>query len=199
MIRFVLTIFVLVSISACSPSYMTTSGAEFLSRGPTSDPDIAAAAAYEPDLRLPARIAVVQLVYGRATPIQAPLVEVAQPVLNTPRFGQMVPLNQLTLPSRYQQNPVGALRQAAAAQHADYLLVVSLDPTRNTAEALFVDVRSGYPYASVSADVPGTGIRNFWGGPSRSPARIARRANVMARALAPQLAQMFEGLAERAR
>ena len=202
MIRSILLISAL-SLGACSPSFMTTSGAEYLARGAFSDPAIAEAAAYEPNLQFPARIAVVQLVYGQATPVQAPLLEVAEPVLNHPEMGEMVMLSATAMAISDGQRYIGPerashLRRHAASRHADYLLVIALDPSRNTAEALFLDVRNGYPYATVSADVPGQGGTNFWGNPMRDPARIERHADRLARALAPELAQMFMGLVQNA-
>ena len=197
------TLFTALILGACAPSIMTTSGAEYLSRGTFSDPSIAEAADYEPDLRFPARIAVVQLVYGHAAPLQAPLLQVAEPVLTHPQMGEMIPLNPLTMAiSDGRRNDwrerASSLRRHAASRHADYLLVIALDPTRNTAEALFLDVRSGYPYATVRADVPGSGGSNFWGNRMRDPARIDRHADRLAQALAPDLAQMFLQLVESA-
>lgn len=191
------------ALSACQTSYMTTSGSEYLARGDFSDPSIAAAAEYEPNLQLPARIAVVQLIYGQVSQLQAPLLEVAEPILTHPNMGEMVPLTPLTMAISDGRRGdwrerASSLRRHAASRHADYLLVIALDPTRNTAEALFIDVRNGYPYATVSADVPGRGGTNFWGNRMRDPARIERHADRLARALEPQLAEMFRGLVERA-
>ena len=56
----------------------------------------------------------------------------------------------------------------------------------------------GYPYASVETSGPGRGATNVWGNPLRNPARIERESLQLARALMPELAEMFTGLAARA-
>lgn len=198
-------IFLLVSamtLSACA--VRTTSGAAYLAESPISDPSIAQAAAYEPDLEFPARIAVAQVVYGQLTEVQDSLVNVAQPVLGHPEMGEIIALTPIMLsfadlPRRAGWRPrIENFRTLAASRHADYLLIIALDPTQNTAEALFVDVRSGYPYASVSTDVPGRGATNFWGNRLRNPDRINREATRLADALAPDLVQMFMELVQEA-
>lgn len=180
-------------ISACSPNIQTTSGAAYLAASPIDDPAIVNAAAIEPDLRFPARIGVVQMVQGRIWDVSDGLL----PEVPVASIGEIVPLSPLTFGltgthhSRYRNPQIDNFREIAASRHVDYLLVVALNPARNTAEAVLVDVRTGYPYASASADVPGNGRRNFWGNPSRNQAVLDREGDRLAEALAPDLAEMF--------
>lgn len=187
-------------LSACN--IQTTSGAAYLAEGPITSRAVAEAAAIEPDLEFPARIAVAQTVYGRLTEVQDVLVEVATPVLTHPQMGEMIALTPIMwqfadLPrNAYGQRQLENFRALAASRHADYLLIIALDPTRNTAEALFVDVRSGYPYATATADVAGRGATNFWGNRLRNTDRIDREADRLARALAPELVELFQALVD---
>lgn len=190
------------ALSACSTSFQTTSGARYLSVGEIDSASVAAAAAHEPRLEFPARIGVIRLVYGRLTTIPSEERALFTEALDgRDNWGEFVMLG----PLEAQLNRIPAMgarpleyRRLGASRHLDYILFLAYDPTRNSAEALFMDVRSGYPYASIEADVPGSGATNFWGNRLRNPARIDRESLRLARALAPELSGMFAGFSERA-
>ncbi|WP_308916416.1 hypothetical protein [Jannaschia sp. LMIT008] len=142
MIRSLALLAILVS-AACQPTIQTTSGADYLSRGPIADPAIRAAAAVEPDLRFPARIGIARIVNGALT--QAPPREAcASPT--SPRhagMGEWVPLSPLVagmVETRRDSSLIQTMRTAAARQHLDYLLVYELGarsgPTGDTPFAL---------------------------------------------------------------
>ena len=54
--RILIPFLVATVLAGCTADVQTTSGTDYLSRGPIADPAIREAAAIEPDLRLPARI-----------------------------------------------------------------------------------------------------------------------------------------------
>ncbi|MEL6887477.1 MAG: hypothetical protein AAFO86_02090 [Pseudomonadota bacterium] len=77
--------------------------------------------------------------------------------------------------------------ELAASRHLDYVLVVSLDPHKNTAEALFMDVRTGYPHGSMETTGPGRGVTNLFGYRPTNPNKINRATSRLTKALKPQL------------
>ena len=190
-------------LAACSVDYQTTSGAAYLAQGEIDDPDQRRAAAYEPNLHFPARIGVVKLVYGQisTTPTteRAAFADTLAKVPGTithlgPLDAEMFGINVNNW-NRLDQHDI---RQLAASRHLDYVLIISYDPGQNTAEALFMDVRNGYPYASAETAAQGQGSRNFWGGPLRNQSRINTTTLRLARKLAPEIEAMIDVLAARA-
>lgn len=186
-------------LSACEVEYQTTSGAAYLATGTADDPTISNVAAYEPNLAFPARIGVVRLVYGQIT--TAPKAErdvFAETISRVP--GTIVQLGQLEarMAGASYRTDQYDIRQLAASRHLQYVLLISYNPGQNSAEALFLDVQNGYPYASIEIVVPGRGITNFWGGRPRNQNRINAATLRAARKLAPEIATMFEGLIARA-
>ena len=189
-------------LAACSVDYQNTSGAAYLAAGEVNDPELSRAAAYESNLHFPARIGMVKLVYNQITTTpNAERVVFADSLSRVP--GEVVLLSALeALMSnsrnhyRFSQNRI---RQLAASRHLDYVLIISYDPSRNTAEALFMDVRTGYPYASAETAAQGRGPTSFWGGPLRNQNRINTATLRLARALVPEIEEMLKGLVARAR
>ena len=190
-------------LAGCSVDYQTTSGAAYLAQGEIDDPDLRRAAAYEPTLHFPARIGVVKLVYGQisTTPsteraaFAKTLEKVPGPLSHLgPLDAEMFGLNT----NRWNRLDQNDIRQLAASRHLDYVLIIAYNPSQNTAEALFMDVRSGYPYASAETAAQGHGSRNFWGGPLRNQSRIDASTLRLARKLAPEIAVMIDALAARA-
>ena len=118
------------TLSACMPTVQTTSGADYLARGPIADPAIRAAATVEPDLRLPGRIGIARVVNGEMTvapPAEA--AELADFVLRHGAMGEWVPLSPFVAAQvgGGREVPLAdRLRRTAARQHLDYLLVYEL-------------------------------------------------------------------------
>lgn len=198
MTRFIL-IAATASLAACSPEFQTSSGGSYLAATSIADPKVAAAARYEPNLSFPARIGVVRMVYGQIRAI--PEAELALYAEGLPpglgNFVQLGALEDRLLGHRRGHSPQERIRALAASRHLDYVLVLSLNPSTNAAEALFLDVANGYPYASVEAKAPGSGRRNFWGGRLRNQSRLDRATLELAREIKPQLSAMATGLLAR--
>ncbi|MFQ6547583.1 hypothetical protein AADZ90_006460 [Aestuariibius sp. 2305UL40-4] len=179
-------------LAACAPSFQTTSGAEFVAARPGFiDPEIAAAAAVEPDLRFPARIGVARLTgYGELSAPSGEEVQALGRIAAVAQLGAVVPLTSFALDSEDRGSRLDQmeLRKIAARQHADYLVIYQLNTRGRTglAEAAFIDVRNGYIYANTQATA-GIG----WMGQERAEARLAK-------ALMPEIEAMAEGLAARA-
>jgi len=189
------------TLAACNVDYQTTSGAAYLAAGTIDDPYLAGTAAYEPNLHFPARIGVVKLVYNQIT--STPSAEralFADTLSQVP--GEVVQLGvldaQMSERENYYRVDRGKIRQLAVSRHLDYVLIISYDPGQNTAEALFMDVRSGYPYASAEVALDGPGRTNFWGGNLRNQNRINAATLRLARQLAPKIKNMLKGLIARA-
>ena len=187
-------------IAACSPEVQSTSGRAYLAESGIVDPEVAKFAAYESDLSFPARTGVVRLVYGDLTNMpdneRALYTEGLTDALGSVVHLGPLEANMLEI-RRYGMNQL-KIRQLAASRHLDYVLVVSYDPGSNTAEALFLDVGNGYPYASIETVVPGRGKRNFWGGEVGKPNRLNRATLKLAKHLKPKLETMVEELVKQA-
>jgi len=188
-------------LTACSVDYQNTSGAAYLAAGEIDDPDLRRAAAYEPNLHFPARIGVVKLVYNQiTTPPSAERAVFADTLSPVP--AEIIQLGPLEARMSNNRNNYrfdqDRIRQLAASRHLDYVLIISYDPGQNTAEALFMDVRSGYPYASAETAAQGRGPTSFWGGRLHNQNRINTATLRLAGALAPKIEIMFKGLIARA-
>lgn len=188
-------------ISACDPAIQHTSGRAYLAAGGIEDPDIAKFANYEPNLKFPARVGVVRLVFGKLSTMPdkerelyfEDLPETLGTVVHLgPLEAQMIGLYGH---SRVDQKEI---RQLAASRHLDYVMVLSFDPGKNSAEALFLDVRNGYPYASVDAKPSGRGRTNIWGNNISNQSRLNSATYRLAQHLKPELEAMVAGLASEA-
>ena len=94
-------------------------------------------------------------------------------------FGDFAPISQ-TVAALIEDAPsegIARARFTAARQHKDYLVVLAHDLGAATVEALFVDVRSGYVYATAQASD---------GGQSMDDARDSDRVNRRTLALTPK-------------
>lgn len=189
MLRFTI-IAAALAISACDPEIQTTSGRAYLAAGGIEE---AVGANYEPNLKFPARIGVVRLVYGQLSNMpdkeRELYLEDMPDSLGTlvhlgPLEAQMAELN------RYGSLGQMEIRQLAASRHLDYVMVLSFDPGKNSAEALFLDVRNGYPYASIEANPPGRGRKNFWGNRLNNQSRLNNATYRLAVHLKPELEMM---------
>lgn len=193
----------LLLVSACAmPEIQNTSGKAYLAAGPIADREIAAAAAYEPKLTLPARIGIVRLVYDKFTTIPEKELDLilAELPAGLGEMTQLGPLDaRITLNEQHPRSTQKNIRKLAASRHLDYVLVLSFHPGNNTAEALMLDVRTGYPYASTEAAVTGSGIRNFWGNEVRNSTRVNRTTLRLTKALTPKLHQLAQQLIVTAR
>lgn len=140
-------------------------------------------------LELPARIGLVREVDNRpraAGPDEQALWE--NLIDQADHMGQFVPLS-------LEYHAHRTLRKTAADLRLNYLLVLSYDLRQGTAAAQFVDVATGAVFArSEITDTPRTG---FWGGRINNPTRVERITDGMSRALAPEVANMLNGLTAR--
>ncbi|MCL6282692.1 hypothetical protein M3P21_04035 [Ruegeria sp. 2012CJ41-6] len=200
MFRFIVIV-TTVAISACSPEMQYTSGRAYLAATGFDGSAVARHAAYEPNLKFPARVGVVRLVYGEVTTM--PDKERRLYAEGLPdALGKLVHLGpleaQLAKLQRFARLDQAGIRQLAASRHLSYVLVLSFDPGKNTAEALFLDVGTGYPYASIETDVPGRGRTNFWGGRLRNQNRLDRATHELARNLKPKLEALAAALIDEA-
>lgn len=201
---------ILTLVAGCDVGHVqTSSGAAFMAdRGQISDRGVLEAAIGEPDLHFPAKIGIARIVGGSITaPPQAELAKFAGDRPSPDPLGQfsvVSPLiaNTLTDVEPY-QNEVRMAQLTAARQHLDYVLIYTLDregggfTTTGRAEAMLMDVRSGYVYgtASAAANVSGYGsIRRGWGDRILTDEAAAKVVST----LAPDVAEMFNQLYARA-
>lgn len=186
-------------LAACSPAYQTTSGADYLAARdtPVADPAIRAAAAVEGELRFPARMGLVRLVDGRIADFPGREREVLEQLAaNAAPLGTFQPISLIlgsTLHTDYGTGPVDRARIVAARQHLDYLLVLAHNTGTSSVEAVFVDVRTGYPYATAQASVTARAL-GHWAG----DAAVNGRTLALTEEILPQLAQMLTGLSAQA-
>jgi hypothetical protein len=189
-----LTILATLALAGCqTPDFQTTSGTEYLAtRAAPTDPQIARAAAVEGDLRFPARIGFVRLVNGRMEPLPPDeAAEITRFSHGLHGFGEFAPISQTvaTLIEDAPHQGIARARFTAARQHMDYMVVLAHDLSSATVEALFVDVRSGYVYATAQASDGGQTLHY-----SDNSDRVNRRTLALTREIVPQMAEMFAGL-----
>ena len=187
-------------LTACEVGFQDTSGAAYLAANQFDDPAIANTAAYEPDLHFPAQIGVVKLVYGQISATSdAERAVFAETMSRVPgNIVQLGPLEaRMSGVSQYRVD-LDDIRHLAASRHLDYVLIISYLPGKNSAEALFIDVQNGYPYASIENIASGHGRRNFWGGNLRDQNRINAATLRLARNLVSDMNTMVDGLIARA-
>ncbi|MEM8591566.1 MAG: hypothetical protein AAGF13_03475 [Pseudomonadota bacterium] len=193
-----LSILALIGCTACDPQVMTISGRSFLDAREAPTLSIVEAASYEPNLKFPARIGVVRLVSGSVTVVP----DEERSLFSNAFSGdlgtvvELGPLEARMLGLRNFGVGQDEIRKLAASRHLDYVLVVELAPAANTAEAIFLGVRNGYPYASVETRIPGPVATNLWGRPTRNHNRIDRISRRLAQAIRPELSEMMAALAE---
>lgn len=181
----------LVVTAACGPEIQTTSGKAYLAQKAIDDPEVAAAAAFDPSpLEFPARIGLIRFVHGEVATFPAKERDLL--ISSFPQaMGTLVQLGALeaglSSRGRLRNTEAKRIRTLAASRHLDYVLVLSLDPYANTAEALFLNVRTGYPHGSIEAVGFGRGISNAFGNRPSNPNRLNRSTLKLTRALKPQL------------
>ncbi|MEO0991337.1 MAG: hypothetical protein AAFX00_10360 [Pseudomonadota bacterium] len=187
--KYTASIFILGFAAACSPEIQTTSGQAYLAAAPIGDPEIAKAAAVEPNLSFPARVGLVRPVYGQVTTIPRAEMDLYVSGMSE-NLGSVTQIGQLEarMAGVWRGNADG-LRQLAASRHLDLLLVLAFDPGRGTSEALLIDVRSGYPYASVETASDGAHGRYV-----RNEGRRDRIILELAEELKPELDRMTQNL-----
>ena len=218
----------LTALTGCIGTVQTTSGADYLARGPIADPAIRAAASIEPDLRLPARIGIARLVGGRLAIAPTEEAEaLARFAARHRTMGEWVPLSPFLDDASRDVPTLDRLRRTAARQHLDYLLVYEIGarrgptgdtpfaladvtliggavlPTRVTraqgiGTAIFLDVRNGYPYGTATAVEDLTGLARSFGTGRAEAALRARAERAVARELLPEVEAMLARLASAA-
>ncbi len=229
----ILSAFAAITLTACGPTFQTTSGAAFVadSRG-TIDPNIAKVADIEPDLRLPARIGLARVVNGQLTTIPSAEAEMFGELAQTHRaMGEFVPVSPL-ITAMISDRPGSArgvlnqIRETAARQHLDYVMIYEagarsrrtntpfaladvtiiggvLLPTRKIdvmgiGQVMFVDTRSGYPYATVSTTTDLTGFGRSWSSHLAEDDLRNRAVADVVKALVPQVDELLVGVTQRA-
>jgi len=221
----------LVFVAACGPSYQTTSGAAFVEQRPNSiDKDIARIASVEPNLNFPGRIGVARVVNGRLTALPAQEIEIfGRFAEDNPRYGEIVGISpliaQMIQEEEGRSGIIRSIRQTAARQHLDYVLVYEVGarssvtntpfaladvtliggmllPTRNiktagVASAAFLDVRNGYPYGTVAATKDLSGLSRTFGEGIAKNALQQKAILKTTQALMPKVEEMLDGLYRR--
>ena len=209
------SLILLALLPACSQSYQTSSGGDYLAarsfagvepilntQSEEDDhPTLASLAAVEPHLAFPARIGIARVVNGVLTLAPAEEAEVwADLIGNTRGFGEFVPLSPLVadlVGASTRNFGLQEARAMGARQHLDYILLVDVTGSGGVAEAAFVDVRNGYPYATVQAALAGAEDPGY--GWSRRSQRRADQARLeLTQVLMPEVSAMLTGLAARA-
>jgi hypothetical protein len=192
-------------LTACSPSYQTSSGGDYLaarSFAGEDREDFTALAQVEPHLTFPARIGIARVMFGQLTLSPASEAVIWQGLAQRSQgFGEFVPLSPLIsglIGAETYQFDLEQARAMGARQHLDYILMIDVSGAGGVAQAAFVDVRNGYPYATAEVAVAGAEQRGFWGGNVRNPARRDRMALRLSEALLPEIEAMLTGLAARA-
>lgn len=167
-----ITLAALLVLSACGARTHTGSGADYVGRADGARPidaEIAQIAAVEPHLQFPARIGVARMEWNNVSipgPAEAELLSefgkrhaaMGEFVPITPMAANLVPRpdEDCCLPAPQK------VRRLAARLHLDYVILYKLDGDglrRNSlrglasAEAAFMDVRTGYIYATSSVSV----------------------------------------------
>ncbi len=189
--------------AACSTTTQTTSGAAFLSaRSGTVDPDVARAAAIEPNLQFPARIGIARIINNRLTlPPAAELAVLPDPA-GLGSFTVINPLITDTLHPPVQHNPLRAAQLTAARQHQDYVLIYALSQTgaglgkSGQANAVLMDVRTGYIYGSAAVSQGLASYGSRWLGWGQGYGLTDQSAERLARTLAPEVVKMFTELSQ---
>jgi hypothetical protein len=191
-------------LPACSPSFQTSSGSDYLAARSFAGDNAAALnaiAATEPQLTFPARIGIARVVRGALTATPADEAALWDGLMNRTRgFGEFVPLSPLMAGLSGGSAPfdLDAARAMGARQHLDYILFVDVSGRDGVAQAAFVDVRNGYPYATAQAAVAGSEEPFYGWANRRNQQRQAQIALDMTTALIPQIEAMLTGLAARA-
>jgi hypothetical protein len=241
------TLFLLAVLTACSQTTQYSSGADYVAargeNGPLDiDADIARIAAVEPDLRVPARIGIAQIVNGQLSLPDAATADLfAGLAQRHAGMGNFIPVSPLiaamvtgsdpsAAPERYGIRPeaiVHDIRLTAARQHLDYVLIyevgahsartgtvfaladvtligAALLPTRSIAvagigQALFVDVRNGYPYGTAQATADLSGLAHTFGADRREDALRAKAILKTTGALIPEVETMLADLMAQAK
>lgn len=182
-------------LAACAPDFpMDAAPVAFVATVPGGTPGQAA------PLHFPARIGVARVVYRSLTPATGDERAMWEELTaQAGALGSFVPLSgasgdrALSGPKRHDH-----LRQAAAQQRLEYLLLVDLEPGTGIASALFIDVATGGILATAEAASPRGGAQGFWGGRITNSDRLARVTAPMSAALLPEIVAMLNGLAARA-
>lgn len=159
------------ALSACTPSYQTSSGAAYVAKQPARiDADIARIARIEPDLQFPAKIGVARVINGRLTAIPG-----AEAALfgdfgaQNPHLGRIEALSplvhQMVQGEATTKGTLHAIRMAAARQHMDYIIVYEIGARSRTANTPFaladVTLIGGALLPTRSIKVAGVGSAAF--------------------------------------
>ena len=232
-------------LMACTPSIQTSSGADYLAGYEVAaageaqladniDREIAAAAGVEPLLRLPARFGVARIDGCGAVAIpDKELSAWAATIEGRSEIGEFVsvasdrPASYLNGQRNYWRrhcadDPVMEIRQDAARQHLDAVLVYAVDskteksntmlaiadltiigaailPTRSIegtayANASLVDVRNGYRYGSAQADARDSSLSPSFGSDGRTHSMRGDVEREAVEKLVPKVEKMLSDL-----
>lgn len=241
----------LLTLSACSGTIQSTSGASYIAgydryqgsyAGQNGQPgdideDVRRIAAIEPNLEFPARIGLARIEHGHLQTLPADEAAIWQALAEEigPELGEFVPVSPLIAEmvaeprdpeASMAANVIADIRRGAARQHLDYVLVYEVAATRRerandiavadltiigmfvlptrgveveaSASALLLDVRNGYPYASLTGHAEESAHARVVDARSRLH-ELAESAQARAVAdLAESAEAAFQELAERA-
>lgn len=182
-----LLIWMLAVLSACAaPTFV-------------ADAPVVPATGKTPDyFELPARFAVLRMVYGSPQQAGAKEAEIWQDLAEKYQaIGHFSPLVQAS--NQLRRTETDSLIETARKQRYNYLFVVSMHPGEGTADITLYHVGSGGLMATATAADPNGGRNGFWGGYINNPKRLERRTLSIARATVPQMEAMLKGIAKRQR
>jgi hypothetical protein len=212
--RLLLSSLFLLLLLGCGADVQTSSGSEYLAARPDYRPAsgtdldraVERAANVEPLLRFPARFGLARISGGRHVPVPPREADawIAFAAAH-PDYGSFVPISpvisemtvaSLDLPGAWNNNPIVAIRLAAARQHVDAVLVYTVGGTREDqasplslldltiigaylvpsrgvagtaiASGLLFDVRNGYPYVTLTTNATDRGFVPAVGSTARS-------------------------------
>jgi len=147
---------------------------------------------------LPARFALARVVYGRMQASGAQEAELWTDLAKrAENLGSFAPL--VVGGANYRYTNRNRLVETAREQRYDYLLLVRMYPATGSADLALLHTGSGGVMATAQAVSPNGGLRGFWGGQIRNPARLERATLKIAQTAAPVVEEMLRGAAIRQR
>ncbi len=181
-------------IIAAALSLLTAcSGANFIADAPP----VPVTSQVPDHFELPARFALVRLVYNQPEP--AGFDETALWDALAERSASLGQFSALQIGRRSNGSPLEHYLNTARQQRFNYMIVTSMDPNTGSAQVSLYDVGSGGLMATSDAVTERGGQRGFWGGSIRNPARLERATLRIARAVLPEIEELLQGVVDRQR
>lgn len=147
---------------------------------------------------LPARFAFARIVYGATQAAGADEMALWTDLADRAEgLGSFAPL-VAGVPLRMRGSRTNLI-ETAREQRYNYLILVQMYPSTGSADVVLYHVGSGGVMATVQAISHLGGMRGFWGGQIRNPARLERATLAIAQAAVPSVEDMLRAAALRQR